>query len=64
MSVFKQGDLVELVSGGPQMVVVTRPRPRAIGDQVEVSWFESRGQLRRVWLPPQALKPSTESAPS
>lgn len=53
---FKQGELVQLVSGGPQMVVVSSSGMPLTKDRVEVAWFEPRGQLRRVWLPLRALK--------
>lgn len=52
----KIGDLVQLLAGGQQMVVVGRNSVTVIPRQIEVAWFEPRGKLRRAWLPEQALR--------
>lgn len=50
---FVVGDLVELVSGGPQMTVVT---PDGAEDSdVEVVWFAEDEMLTK-WLPVNAVR--------
>lgn len=59
---FNIGDVVQLVSGGPEMTVAALDRSSVIGRGVEVTWFE-RGRLRREWLPRKALKVAGSDAP-
>ncbi len=61
---FNVGDLVQLICGGPQMVVVNAARVPGTRADVEVSWFEARNQLRRAWLPRKALKLVQQQAAS
>jgi uncharacterized protein YodC (DUF2158 family) len=57
---FKVGDLVQLRSGGQQMVVACVSSSEN-ADQIEVAWFEGTGQMRREWLPKQALATTTDN---
>lgn len=61
---FKIGDLVQLIGGGPQMVVIGHTSPPATRQQIYVAWHEPSGRLRREWLPPQALERVVSNCPA
>ena len=63
---FNVGDVVELMGGGQQLVVIAHEvhSPSREREQVQVAWFEPRGQLRREWLPRKALKLVEAKRPS
>lgn len=51
---FRVGDLVTLLSGGPVMTVIATA---TIG--IEVVWFNNANDCRKDWFPGSCLKPAT-----
>lgn len=56
MASFKKGDIVQLKSGGPKMVV---DDPQSYGGNVDVKWFAG-SKMESARVDPETLQPYVE----
>ena len=52
----KEGDMVMLKTGGPEMTVTACGKGRADKDLIYCTWFDKGGAVQRTSFPPYALK--------